>query len=111
LKNVSNLLASLKNLEAWKIGTSGPIDADGDGPQKLRQASSMGIGREGAVCEYIEIMQIPPRFERRFVAYKSNAGVLQYPPAAPAPNENLQGTSRICATRQSLLFDLPNRLC
>jgi hypothetical protein len=38
------------------IGTSGPIDADGKGPQRARQASSMGIGREGAICEEIEIM-------------------------------------------------------
>ncbi len=38
------------------IGTSGPIDADGNGPQRARQASSMGIGRESAICERIEIM-------------------------------------------------------
>ena len=29
------------------------------------RASSTGFGREGAICEYIEIMQIPPRFERQ----------------------------------------------
>jgi len=45
------------------IGTSGPIDAGGVRPQWARQASGMSIEREGAVCEYIEIMQIPPRFE------------------------------------------------
>jgi len=38
------------------IGTSGPIDADGNGPQRARQASSMSIGREGVRCEEIEIM-------------------------------------------------------
>jgi hypothetical protein len=38
------------------IGTSGPIDADGNGLQRARQASSMSIGREGAICEQIEIM-------------------------------------------------------
>jgi hypothetical protein len=38
----------------------------------------MGVGREGAICEYIEIMQIPPRFERRCAAYKCIMGVLQY---------------------------------
>jgi hypothetical protein len=43
-----------------KIGTSGPIDADGNGPQRARQASSIGFGREGAICEYNEIMQILP---------------------------------------------------
>jgi hypothetical protein len=41
-------------------------------------ASGMSIGREGAVCEYIEIMQIPPRFERRRAAYKCVTRVLQY---------------------------------
>src|SRR3981189_1850323 len=43
-----------------EIGTSGPIDADGNGPQRARQASDMGSGREGAICEYDEIMQILP---------------------------------------------------
>ncbi len=43
-----------------KIGTSGPTETDGSGPQRPRQASSMDIGREGAICEYIEIMQMPP---------------------------------------------------
>jgi len=38
----------------------------------------MGIGRGRAICEYIEIMQIPPRFERRCAAYKCVARVLQY---------------------------------
>jgi hypothetical protein len=38
----------------------------------------MSIGREGAICEYIEIMQIPPRFERRRGAYRCVAGDLQY---------------------------------
>jgi hypothetical protein len=42
------------------IGTSGPIDADGGGPQRARWTSSMSIGRQGAICEYIEIMQILP---------------------------------------------------
>jgi hypothetical protein len=37
----------------------------------------MGIEREGAVCEYIEIMQIPPRFERRNGAYKCITAVWQ----------------------------------
>src|SRR5258706_11592711 len=43
-----------------KIGTSGPIDADGGGPQRARQASGMGFGRAGTICKYIEIMQILP---------------------------------------------------
>ncbi len=59
------------------IGTSGPIDAEGGGPQRARQASGMSFGREGAICEYIEIMQIPPRFERRRGAYRCVAGDLQ----------------------------------
>jgi hypothetical protein len=42
------------------IGRSGPIDAGGDGPQRAKQASSMGFGREGAICEYDKIMQILP---------------------------------------------------
>jgi hypothetical protein len=42
------------------IGRSGPIDAGGDGPQRAKQASSMGFGREDAICEYDEIMQILP---------------------------------------------------
>jgi len=37
--------------EALMIGTSGPIDADGSGPQRARRASSLSIGREGAICE------------------------------------------------------------
>jgi hypothetical protein len=49
-----NLLGNLK------IGRSGPIDAGGDGPQRAKQASSMGFGREDAICEYDEIMQILP---------------------------------------------------
>jgi hypothetical protein len=49
-----NLLGSLM------IGRSGPIDAGGDGPQRAKQASSMGFGREGAICEYDKIMQILP---------------------------------------------------
>ena len=60
-------------------GTSGPIDADGNGPQRARQASSsMGIGREGAICEEIDIMCKSPRFERRCAAYRCIADVLQY---------------------------------
>src|ERR1700730_6671236 len=74
--------------EAWEIGTSGPIDADGGGPQRASRASSIGFGREGAICEYIEIMQIPPRFERRCVAYKCIAGVLQY----QGPTNGARGT-------------------
>src|SRR5713101_450348 len=46
-----------------KIGTSGPINAGGNGPQRATRASDTGFGREDAICEYIEIMQIPPRFE------------------------------------------------
>jgi hypothetical protein len=53
-----SLKLKLTNWEAWEIGTSDPIDAGENGPQKVRQASSMGIGREDAICEYIEIMQI-----------------------------------------------------
>jgi hypothetical protein len=39
---------------------SGPIDADGGGPQRVTGASCMSFGREDAICEYIEIMQILP---------------------------------------------------
>jgi hypothetical protein len=45
-------------LEDLEIGKSGPIDADGNGPQGAKQASSMNTEREGAVCELIEVMQI-----------------------------------------------------
>jgi hypothetical protein len=52
--------ASLKILvtcwEAWKIG-SDPIRAGG---QLRDRKSSTSIGRGGAICEYIEIMQISP---------------------------------------------------
>jgi hypothetical protein len=48
-----------------------------NGFQRPEQASSMGIGRGRSICEYDEIMQIPPRFERRCAAYKCIAGVLQ----------------------------------
>jgi hypothetical protein len=50
--------------EVW-IGTSDPIDAVGQRPQRAKQASSMGFGREDAICELDLVMQIPPRFERR----------------------------------------------
>jgi hypothetical protein len=43
--------------------------------------SGIGFGREGAICEYIEIMQILPGLERRRAAYKSITGVLQYAPS------------------------------
>jgi hypothetical protein len=43
-----------------KIGTSGPIDAGGNGPQRATRASDTGFGREDAICEYIDIMQILP---------------------------------------------------
>jgi hypothetical protein len=55
LKKCGNLLGSL-----GKIGTSDPIDAGGEGPQRAARASDTGFGREGAICEYIEIMQILP---------------------------------------------------
>jgi hypothetical protein len=42
------------------IGTSGPIDAGGIGLQRPKRASSIGIGRGRAICEYDEIMQILP---------------------------------------------------
>jgi hypothetical protein len=71
LKNAGNVLArlevfaGLEDIEAWEIGTSGgPIDADGNGPQRAVGASGMGFGREDATCDVIEIMQIPPRFEQ-----------------------------------------------
>jgi hypothetical protein len=53
----------LKNVlsgNSWKIGTSGPIDAGDDGPQRATRASDIGFGREGAICENIEIMQSSP---------------------------------------------------
>jgi hypothetical protein len=58
--------------EAWVIGTSGPIAADGGGPVERDQialklvragaerTSSMCIGRGRSICEYDEIMQILP---------------------------------------------------
>jgi hypothetical protein len=42
------------------IGTSGPIDAEGNSHQRPEHASSKSFGREGAICEYDEIMQILP---------------------------------------------------
>src|SRR6266700_6092196 len=42
------------------IGTSDPIDAVGERPQRAKQASSMGFGREVAICELDVIMQILP---------------------------------------------------
>jgi hypothetical protein len=53
--------ASLKSVACLDVRETGalvPIDADGGGPQRATQASSMRIGREGAICEVIEIMQI-----------------------------------------------------
>jgi hypothetical protein len=43
-----------------KIGTSGPIDAGGNGPQRATRATDTGFGRGDAICECIEIMQILP---------------------------------------------------
>src|SRR6202790_1652616 len=74
------LRASVKNSGDWKlmmIGTSGPMDADGGGPQRARRTSSMSIGRQGAICELIEFMQNPPRSERRRAACKHITGFLQ----------------------------------
>jgi hypothetical protein len=53
MKNGDDLVEAL-------TGTSGPIDAGEGDPQRARRASSMGIGREDAICGYIEIMQISP---------------------------------------------------
>ncbi len=41
-------------------GTSDPVDAGGDGPQWAARASTNSFAREGAICEYIEFMQISP---------------------------------------------------
>jgi hypothetical protein len=60
------------------MGTSVPMDADENSLQRARQASSSGIGRGRSICEYDEIMQIPPRFEQRCTGYKSIRGGLQY---------------------------------
>jgi hypothetical protein len=49
-----------KSLGSVVIGVSGPIRAGVDRGQQRDQRSSTGIGREGAICEYIEIMQISP---------------------------------------------------
>jgi len=51
-----------------------PIDDDGNGLQRARQDVSMSIGREGAICEQIEIMFKSSRFERRCEAYKMHRG-------------------------------------
>jgi hypothetical protein len=113
LKNANNVLASLEDLGSLEIGTSDPIDADENSPQRTVWTSGMGFGREGATCELIEIMQIPPRFEQRSRRHKSIAGVLQQSSADGARrNENLQSTCRICAaTRRALSFDLAKGLC
>jgi hypothetical protein len=42
------------------IGTSAPIGAGGDRAQPRDRKASSGIGREGAICECDEIMQILP---------------------------------------------------
>jgi hypothetical protein len=60
LKNGECLLEACEDLEAGMTGTSGPIDADGNRSQRAKQASSMSFGREGAICEKDEIMQISP---------------------------------------------------
>src|ERR1700722_9155368 len=79
----------------WMIGTSGPIDADGSGPQRATPGSSMNVGRGRTICEYVEIMQIPPRLERRSAAYKCVAGDLQYGCAAnAAQNWKYRNSSR-----------------
>jgi hypothetical protein len=49
-----------KSLGCLVIGTSGPIRAGGNRGQQRDRKSSTSIGREGAICEYIEIMQISP---------------------------------------------------
>jgi hypothetical protein len=56
---VENVVTDLKAKEISnfrKTGTSGPIDAGGGGPQRARQASNIGFGREDAICENIEII-------------------------------------------------------
>jgi hypothetical protein len=49
-----------KDREVEGIGASDPIDAGGTGLQRATRASEKGFGPEGAICEYIEIMQILP---------------------------------------------------
>jgi hypothetical protein len=55
----------------------------------------MGFGREGAICEKHDIMQIPPRFEQRSAAYKCITGVWQY--ASADVFEGTAGTGFIAA--------------
>jgi hypothetical protein len=63
-------MAARKRLEkmsvaSWEAetGTSGPIDADGNGPYRANRASREIIERGCEDCESIEIMQILPGFE------------------------------------------------
>jgi hypothetical protein len=52
------------SVASWEeTGTSGPIDADGNGPYRANRASREIIERGRQDCESIEIMQILPRFE------------------------------------------------
>src|SRR5262249_1851563 len=56
----ASLKDSIKSLGSLEVGTSGPIGAGGARAQQSDRKASTGIGREGAICEYIEIMQISP---------------------------------------------------
>ena len=59
-------------------GRKSRFSADENGLQRPDTASSMGFGREGAICEWHDIMQIPPRFERQSLAYHALNCVWQY---------------------------------
>jgi hypothetical protein len=60
-EDVGNLLETEGDFwKLRKIETSGPIDADENGPQRAAHASSIGFEREGASCEDIELMQTSP---------------------------------------------------
>jgi hypothetical protein len=58
--NASAVEKYVVRLGVRRIGASVPIDADGGGPQRARQASSISFGREGTICEIIIVMQISP---------------------------------------------------
>jgi hypothetical protein len=64
VENEANFLESLRDCGDFGIG-KGPIDADEKALYRATPAVSLSCEREGIVCEceYIEIMQILPRFE------------------------------------------------
>src|SRR6185369_11706337 len=56
----ASLKNSVKSLGSFGDRASDPIRAGGDRAQQRDRNTSTSIGREGAICKYIEIMQISP---------------------------------------------------